>query len=78
MVIRTGKLGRICIRCNKTFIPTGGRNNKICPNCWKSNKNDKRLVELKKQIVQGKNKQYIPDVVYRRKRGLPNPRSKWL
>jgi hypothetical protein len=32
MPIRTGKLGKICIKCNMVFIPTG-RSCKLCPEC---------------------------------------------
>jgi hypothetical protein len=60
MPIRKGRLGKICIRCNKTFIPTG-KTNKVCEKChaqkqfkWLSDINRKRVnlimkIEMDKQ-----------------------------
>ena len=34
MVIRNGKLYRICVRCHRHFLPTG-KHSKICDSCIK-------------------------------------------
>lgn len=43
-----GKLGRICKQCNKRFIPSGGRNCKLCYNCQNKNMKIKTIKQLEK------------------------------
>ena len=47
MPIRKGRLGKVCIRCGKTFIPDGICN-RICPDCCivKRNNNINRWFDL--------------------------------
>ena len=53
-MIRKGRLGRICIKCNKTFIPTG-KTQKTCEDC-KPETNWTKFLKLQRKVNKKKKK----------------------